>query len=358
MSTNQHLDQGRSILNEINAAATPQEKQRTARLFSNFYDTVGRDYLFGTVYNTNSVDTALKRQVILQDRISDFARRLLVASACASVYSDVPLEGTNKVEVPFYPLATEASVAFVSGTGYTTIRDTATETREITIGEGATDGDRLFQALAFSSSEIARQPILKISELAQQKIDKLASDITTDWLSAVTAANYGAAGLVEPLAGFDSDDLSTLKLACKTWPESMRSLVISSEYDAALLKDPSFKSALNAASDLAIKEGRLYPRVFGFNYIECPTLPDNGENLVGFVVHKSALLFATAPVAPAKEVIDAGTRYSVITHAASGISLSYRTFGNPVTDTATHVVECSYGWAKGNANALKRITSA
>jgi hypothetical protein len=42
----------------------------------------------------------------------------------------------------------------------------------------------------------------------------------------------------------------------------------------------------------------------------------------------------------------------------SGAALEYRTFGNNVLDTATHTIECSFGWAKGNGNALKRIVSA
>jgi hypothetical protein len=77
-----------------------------------------------------------------------------------------------------------------------------------------------------------------------------------------------------------------------------------------LLKDVSFKHALNAASDSAIKEGRLFPRVFGFDYAEYPTIPANAENLVGFAVFKSAILAAFAPVPPLEEVRRAGTEYS------------------------------------------------
>ena len=42
----------------------------------------------------------------------------------------------------------------------------------------------------------------------------------------------------------------------------------------------------------------------------------------------------------------------------TGISFEYRQFGDSVKDSAFHFIEASYGFAKGNANALKRITSA
>lgn len=311
------------------------------------------------VMNANTIDSTLKRDVILQNFvIVDFARRTLPLNLFSTVFSNVPLEGTNKVQVPFYDLDTSASDVFEAATGYDVIGGTAVDNREITVGLGATDGGRWYQALSFSSEEMARQPWLKIAQLASLKADKLASDIVADVLSVITAANYGAAAITKAAALFDSDDLAVLKLACKLWPEAGRGLILDSAYDAALLKDAAFKHALNAASDSAIKEGRLFPRVFGFNYTENPTIPANGENLVGFAVFASAILVAFAPVPPVAEVRNAGTTYQLVVDPQSGASLEYRTFGNVVLDSATHTIESSFGWAKGNGNALKRIVSA
>jgi len=314
---------------------------------------------FLEVMNTNTIATELKRQVILQDVvIRDFVRRVLSLNMFSTVFQNVPLQGLNTVEVPYYDLDSSASTSFVSGTGYTTIGNTTTDKREITIGEGAANGDRLYQALQFSSQEIARQPYLKIAELAGLKAEKLAFDIWQDILSIITAANYGAAAITKVSALFSSDDLADLKLACKAWPEMGRGLILDSAYDANLLKDPSFKHALNAASDSAIKEGRLYPRVMGFDYTENPNIPANGENLVGFAVFKYAILVAFAPVPPVEEVRNAGTVWELITDPATGISLEYRRFGDNVKDLATNVIESSYGFAKGLGTGLKRITSA
>ena len=320
---------------------------------------------FLEVMNTNTIDAGLQRQVILQDVvIRDFARRVISLSMFSTVFRDVPLQGLDSVEVPYFDLDTSASTKFVSGTGYTTVGNTSSDKREIKIGEtatntaGTTGGARLYQALAFSSQEIARQPYLKVAELAGLKAEKLAFDIWQDILSVITVANFGAAAITKAAAQFDSDQIALLKLACKKWPEGGRGLVLDSAYDANLLQDPSFKFALNAASDLAIKEGRLFPRVMGFDYTENPNIPANAINLVGFAVWKYAILVAFAPVPPVEEVRRAGTVWELITDPATGISLEYRQFGTNVTDVATNVIESSYGYAAGLKTALKMIVSA
>lgn len=307
--------------------------------------------------NTNTVDATLKRDAILQEIIKDFTRILMPLTSFSTVFSNVPLLGNNVVQVPFLDLDSSASTQFVEGTGYTTIGNTTIDNRPITVGTGATDGGRLFQALKFSSEEFARQPWLKIKELAQLKAEKLAYDIFQDILGIITVANYGASVKAEPASGFDSDDVIDVRLACKLWPMLGRSLFLDTDYDSNLLKDTSFKSALNAASDAALREGRVGPRVFGFDYYAIPTIPTNSENLVGFAVFKSGILVATAPVPPVQEVRAAGTMYEVVTDPQTGITFEYRSFGDNIVDTATNVIECSYGFAKGNANALKRITS-
>jgi hypothetical protein len=321
---------------------------------------------FLEVMNANTIDAGLQRQVILQDVvIRDFARRVISLNMFSTVFRDVPLQGLDTVEVPYYDLDTSASTPFVSGTGYTTVGNTTSSKREIQIGEG-TGGTgivgaghcRLYQALAFSSQEIARQPYLKVAELAGLKAEKLAFDIWQDILSVITVANFGAAAITKAAAQFDSDQIALLKLACKKWPEGGRGLVLDSAYDANLLQDPSFKFALNAASDLAIKEGRLFPRVMGFDYTENPNIPANGINLVGFAVWKYAILVAFAPVPPVEEVRRAGTVWEMITDPATGITMEYRQFGTNTTDVATNVIESSYGYAAGLKTALKMIVSA
>ncbi|TXH52222.1 MAG: hypothetical protein E6Q97_16615 [Desulfurellales bacterium] len=303
------------------------------------------------VMNTNTVDTTLKRSVILQTAIFDFVRRIAPIRMFASVFGSVPLEGDDKVQVPLYDLDATASTSWDAGNGYVA-GNTTTDNREISVTS------RKYQAANFSSQELARQPFLNVQNLTRLKFEKLAYDVFADVLSVVTNANFGAAVKTEPASAFDSEDLADLKYECRTWPEMGRSLFLDSAYDANLLKDVGFKHALNAASDSVAKEGRLFPRVFGFDYIENPNIPGNSENLVGFAAFQSAILFAQAPIMPSEEVRRNGTIYDLVTDPQTGITVETRSFGDSQLDTATHVVECNYGFAKGNGNALKRITSA
>lgn len=303
------------------------------------------------VYNANTIDAALQRQVILQMAIFDFVRRLTPLRQFANVLSPVPLEGTDKIEIPYYNLDTTAATDWVAGTGYVA-GNTASDKIEVTINK------RKYLGASFTSTEIARQPFLSVKSLMSLKAQKLASDVWTDVLSSVTLANYGAAAFTGLAATFDSNALATMKLACKTWPADGRSLFLDSAYDANLLKDAAFKYALNAASDSAVKEGRLYPRVFGFDYIENPNIPGNGQNLVGFAAFQSALAFGQAPIPPTEEVRRAGTMYDMVIDPQTGAVFEYRSFGSNNLDSTNTFVECNYGYAKGNSGAIKRIVSA
>lgn len=314
------------------------------------------------VLNTNTIPAGLQRSVILQTVIRDFPRRIIPLMLFSTKFENVPLEGTNKVEVPFYDLDTVASKSFKHADGYVT-GNTTTSVREIQVGKRADADaaddtktyDRKYIGLSLNSEEMARQPYLKTLELAQQKADKLLSDIVAHILSVVTVANYGNAAKTEDESTFDSDDVLDVKLACKLWPRDGRGMLLDSAFDINLMKDPAFKAAYAAASDRVVKEGLLFPNVMGFNYSEWPTIPENGEKLVGFAVFKSAVLVAFAPVPPIEEVRNAGTTYSIVTDPATGIVLEYRTFGDGQMDTGSHIIESSYGFAKGNGSALKRI---
>lgn len=308
------------------------------------------------IWNTNTIDSTLKQDVILQDIIRDFAKRLLPLRAFSTVFQNVPLAGTKTVQVPYYDLDSTASVAFVAATGYT-FGNTTTDNRPIIVGLGATDGGRYFQSMSFTSEELNFQPYFNVVQLARMKAEKLAYDIVTAVLGVVTATNFGAASITKQAALFDTQDIADLKAACKAFPEVGRSLMLDSSYDAALLKDEAIKGAMNFGGPEAIRDGRV-PRIFGFDYYENPNIPGNSENLVGFACHQSAILFASAPCPPIEEVRKAGVTYQLVVDPQTGVAFEYRAYGDGQMDTAYQTIECSYGWAKGCGNALKRIRSA
>src|SRR5581483_4899510 len=137
-------------------------------------------------------------------------------------------------------------------------------------------------------------------QLGQINAERLGVDVVTDVLSVVTAANFGAAVKNVALNAIVADDITDIKSACTkaNWPDPGRSLIVNTDLDTELIKDPALKLALNIGSAETIREGKIR-RVMGFDYYDVPTLPDNGENLCGMAVFKSAVGVAFAPVEPA-----------------------------------------------------------
>jgi hypothetical protein len=276
---------------------------------------------------------------------------LLPVRAFATALYDQPLEGTNKVLVPYYPLATSASRDFE---GTYVFDGTETQSKEVAINK------RKYQSMAFTSEEIARQPRLNPEELGRMKGQKLAEDVIADILSNVTIVNFGAAAFTDTASNFDSDDVIGLKQICDEarWPKVGRSLILDTAYEAALLKDADIKTSPSMAiTEQALRDGKV-PMLSGFSVRPTNMIPTNSENLIGMVVYQSALLVGFSPIAPAPDVREQLAEYRTVTDPASGLTLEYRRWGSPDSDTSKAVIEVNYGTGIGETAALKRMQSA
>jgi len=324
-------------------------------------------------WNANAIDAALQRQAILAEYLEAFAIRLMVLDAFSVVHRNVPLEGTDKVEVPYFPLQSNASSSFVAGTGYTTARDWTQNSREVLVGgdgvaahSGAnaaanTACDRKFMMLQLSSYDVARNPFLVMAKLVAQAADKLALDVWSDIVSRViTAANFGAAALTQNPEMISADQVADAREAATAanWPNSGRSLVLDHTAYTPLLKDPSFKQYLSYGTTEPMQQGQIR-NAYGFDSIwEVPNLKSYASgNCWGWINHKSAVLVATAPIVPTPEVRQLMSAFDVFTHPATGITLSYRAQGDATKDYSYRLVECAYGAAKGVDAALARFTT-
>lgn len=323
--------------------------------------------------NTNTIDTDLKRIVFLQEMLEEFVIPLLPLQGFSSVFQNVPLEGTDKVGVPFYPLQTAAATSFVTGNGYDTFQNTTTNIREVTVGGAGSTGsganaaantanDRLYLGLAFDSYTLRRQPFFNALKLNQQNANKLAVDVFKQIVSRViTAGNYGVSIKNVPPGTFAGDDIADLweKVTGLNWPTTGRQLVLDHTYNTPLLKDPTFKQYLSAGTTDALRKAKIQ-EVYGFESI--PIVPNLttyspvGENLVGWVNWMYAMLVATAPIMPSPEVRNLLTRYDVVTDPKTGISFEYRQMANATLDQAQYLIECNFGAAVGVASALARLT--
>lgn len=326
-------------------------------------------------WNANAIDTQLQRQVILQDMVEAYAIVVINLDVFSTVYNSVPLEGTDKIEVPYFPLQGTASTSFVKGTGYTTSSDWTQNSREISVGgdgNAATSGtnaaantarDRKYQMINFASYDLRRQPYLMLTKLFQQAANKLGVDIFTDIISRViTAASFVNSSLC-PQWTISADDIAGYMEVANglNWPQMNRSLVIDHRALTPLVKDTSFKQYLAYGSTDPIRKGRI-EEAYGFEDIvpvpNLQTYMKAGENGNGFFCHKSAALVATSPIMPTEEVRHLLTRYDVIIEPKTGIAFEYRRFGDAVKDQTNEVVESSYGAGKGVDAALVRLTSA
>ena len=126
--------------------------------------------------------------------------------------------------------------------------------------------------------------------------------------------------------------------------------------ELAICKTNPFASIAQAGVG-HIRQG-IVPNLAGFDYYYRPNFPTNSEFLGGVAVHQSAIGVAMAPVQPAPGVRSQLVAFDVAVDLETGIALDYRAWGQPETDRDFHIIECSYGYATINLDALKRMTTA
>ncbi len=294
----------------------------------------------------NNIAPALKRAVILRAAMTAFKHRLMSLGLFSTVFRDVPLEGSNEIEVPYYPLATAASRDY---NGSYQFDDGDLESKKVAVNK------RKYQSLTYTSEEKARQPYFDPEQLGRLKGAKLAEDVLCDILSCVTAANFGAATVTANAEEFDADNVIDLETACDDadWPDAMRGLIIKSSYLGNLKKNiVSSGGIANFGFSPIAKD---LPDLFGFKLSKFNRIPNSAEKLMGFAVYPSAVLVALSPITPAEEVKRALSAYETYTDPDTGLTLEYRSWGDPDSDSAKAIIECNYGFAAGEKAAIKRI---
>lgn len=305
-----------------------------------------------TVLGANSIDSDLQLDVVLDSAMEAFKQLLTPLALFSIAFSDVALKGTDKMQVPYYPLETATSKDF-TGT-YEFDAGTDTQAKEITIDK------RKYQPLSFTSAELRRQPKFDPEVLGRLKGQKLAEDVLTDIWSLITAANFGAAAFTGVASTFDVDDVIDLEVLVETakWPANGRGLITKPSYVGELKKDINANGGMATFNRDVNGSMRAFPSIASFSLGLSNVIPANAENLVGFLVYRSAILIGFSPIEPAPEVMKQLNDYRVVSDDDIGISLEYREWGDPDTDTAKRTIEVNYGKAVGEAAALLRMVSA
>jgi len=297
-----------------------------------------------------TASASLKLDKVLNMVLVAFKRRLAPITQFSTRFQAGELPRDHYLQVPFIPLEQLASKDFDKTVGYQTA-DFNIETRQIPVNR------RKYQALQFTTADLLGLPAEVLAEAMIAKADKLAADVTADIFSLITEANFGAAALSAADGVFDADSLADLSVACGTanWPTVGRQVIIDEAWGRQLLKDPALRNAQASGSTATLREGTI-GRVSGFDVTGVPNLPDNGQLLKGIAAYKYGILVASAPMEPTAEVKRLLTDYRLATDEQTGLTLVYRSWGDADMDVAKKVIEIGYGFDKGDANQIKRLT--
>lgn len=300
----------------------------------------------------NTIAAALKMDVVLDSALTAFKQILTPLALFSTAFYNVPLDGTDQVQVPYYPLETAASKDYAGS--YVFDGTTELQAKPLSINK------RKYQNLSFTSEELRRQPRLDPEKFGALKGAKLAEDVLVDIFSVVTNANFANVAFTGAAADLDVDDLIDLEATLTTakWPRTGRGIVIGPTYIGGLKKDMNINGGSATFNRDSNGSSLNFPSLHGFSFAESNIIPANGENLVGMVVFPSAIMVGFSPIAPAAEVLSNMTGYDIVTDADTGLTLEYRSWGDPDTDTVKRVIECNYGYAKGETAALYRFKSA
>ena len=188
----------------------------------------------------------------------------------------------------------------------------------------------------------------------------IAKAVLDNVFALVTLANYGNAALISTAANFDADDMVDLRaIAVKAgWTPFLGRngavSVLNPDYYGGLLKDEAVSDYSASQSD-ALRSGTL-PLLSGFEIVESATLPNNSEDLTGFIATPDAL--AIAMRAPQTQASSRFEAYEVMTDDVSGAVMTYAAIFNQTTRRIEHTFEVLHGAAKANGSALRRIVGA
>jgi hypothetical protein len=212
-----------------------------------------------------------------------------------------------------------------------------------------------FVSWSMTDTELALNPIVNVEDFGRQFGANLGQAVLTDIWSTITVANFPGSIGVGPASDFDSDNLIDVKAACDAlnWPKAGRDTVLASAHFNGLLKDGSLKNAAAYGGPEAIRRGDI-PALVGFGVYDSTLVPTTAA-LCGFATMPDAILVAMRYLAPQ----EGNTYYQAgPVSNESGMTIGFRDYYDNASGSRIQVLEANYGFLRGNANALIRLTTA
>lgn len=221
---------------------------------------------------SNTIDSPLLLNRVLGSSLRAFKRALLPISAFSTVYRREPLQGTDTIAVPYYPLNGNTSGTRAAGGSYAALAgNTSVGSRSITPTRNKV------QAISFTTEELNRQPAFDPEMHGMLIGEKLAYDVLDDILRVISAGRYtGDTITASTAANFDEGDVADLGVKCDDayWPEGDRSLILRPAFGFNLLKQAAIIDASQYGSTDGIRDAKI-PRLLGFNVFRNAGVPTN-----------------------------------------------------------------------------------
>jgi len=311
--------------------------------------------------NEVTVSTPLKRDHVYKNKmLVEFAKLTFpVNDIFTCIFKDMPLEGTNKAQIPYFEQDTQSVKDFkYRGTnggvneGYQWNGSYQEKNIEI-----ALDCFK-YVDIVYTDKAIAEVPFVNLPAILNLKMANLSYQCWGYFLGQLTTANgydqvYPENGNGIALNKWNQDaciDLVT-QLDESNIPPVGRTLVLNPKYYNQLLKGRVLQNnqdlGQNILTKAVIKELTGMELVKGFN------LPDNSENLVGFVACAPSLYIVNQPMRPPAST---NIIYQVFTDEKTGLSIEYCRSGNAQYREEYVSLDVHFGARPGITKALTRIT--
>lgn len=241
----------------------------------------------------NTIDSSLQLTEVLTSSMRALKRKLLPLRQFSTVYSNVQLKGDGTMSVPYYPLASTGTSVTRAANGSRKALATSTATNAKTISNFTNK----VQAISFTATEKARQPIFDPVMHGMLKGEALACDILADIFGAVRAADFSSTTIdAVTAANFDEDEVADLRKICgeEFWPETGRSLILNPAYGCNLLKQPQIIDAsMRGDGGRTFRDG-VIGNVLGFDVVETAGLNSNNGTAISSITGEADTEVITA----------------------------------------------------------------
>jgi hypothetical protein len=260
-------------------------------------------------------------------------------------YAVFPAEGCSLNAVVRVPVCqtTASSQDFSYATGY------ATDGSSIT-GLPITLNNFKYQRISLNDSEYAQINPDSLIAVGQTAGEKLANDVVSAVISGVVnGSNYP----------------TTSSFACNQFSSSNAWVSMSKAADdnkwskeRSVIGNTSFKYYTLLNQNLVANTyGNADPvqnanvsSLYGFTPYTTTIM---GSNPQAFFVSKNAIAFANGVIAPQNNI--PYSSYKVITDEKSGLTFSYKEWGDPKYGITYRVIDCLFGYAKNDATGLIHV---